>query len=131
MNGSIRIPLAEEKISIGVEERITGRVRVQTVTQEIVEHATADLEHCDVEVKRVPIDKIVTTAPEVRVEGDTTIIPVIEEVLVVEKRLVLREELHVMRRRDQQTVRVPVTVRKQQAIVEREVIDPEKNQQES
>jgi len=130
MDGSIRIPLAEEKIDVGVEEKITGRVRVQTVTQEIVEHATAELERSDIEVTRVPIDMVVTTAPEVRVEGDTTIIPVLEEVLVVEKRLVLKEELHVTRKRDQETVRVPVTLRKQQAIIEREETDSEQNQQE-
>lgn len=44
------------------------------------------------QVTRMPIDAEVTTPPGVRVEGDTTIVPVIEEVLVVEKRLILKEE---------------------------------------
>ena len=51
-----------------------------------------------VEVTRVPIDKVVETAPEIRTDGDVTIVPVLEEVLVVEKRLVLKEELHIRRR---------------------------------
>jgi stress response protein YsnF len=42
--------------------------------------------------------RIVETAPEIRTEGDVTILPVVEEVLVVEKRLVLKEELHIRRR---------------------------------
>jgi hypothetical protein len=41
------------------------------------------------------IDRGVDVAPEVRVEGNVTIIPVLEEVLVVEKRLVLKEKLHI------------------------------------
>lgn len=130
MDGSIHIPLAEEKIALGVEDKISGRVRVKTVTHEVVEHAEAELEHCDVEVKRVPVNEVVPSAPDVRVEGDTTIIPVLEEVLVVERRLLLREELHVTRKRDRETVRVPVTLRRQEAIVERDMEDQEENNQE-
>jgi stress response protein YsnF len=77
-----------------------------------------------VEVTRVPIARIVETAPEIRTEGDLTIVPVLEEVLVVEKRLMLKEELHIRRRAATETVEVPVTLRKQRAIVER--IDPDK-----
>jgi stress response protein YsnF len=40
-------------------------------------------------------------------------------VLVVEKRLVLKEELHIRRRIEIETAEVPVTLRKQRAIVER------------
>jgi stress response protein YsnF len=51
-------------------------------------------------------------------------VPVLEEVLVVEKRLVLKEELHIRRRATTETVEVPITLRKQRAVVER--IDPDK-----
>jgi stress response protein YsnF len=67
----------------------------------------------------VPVDRVVETAPETRTEGDVTIVPVLEEVLVVEKRLVLKEELHIRRRVETETAEVPVTLRKQRAIVER------------
>jgi hypothetical protein len=36
--------------------------------------------------------RMVETAPEIRTEGDVTILP------VVEKRLILKEELHIRRR---------------------------------
>jgi stress response protein YsnF len=49
---------------------------------------------------------------------------VLEEILVVEKRLVLKEELHIRRRATTETAEVPVTLRKQRVVVER--IDPDK-----
>jgi stress response protein YsnF len=55
----------------------------------------------------------------VRTHGDTTIIPIVEEVLVVEKRLILKEELHVRRVVSNDEVEVPITLRKQRAVVER------------
>ena len=118
------IPLIEETASIGKREVVTGRVRVQTVTDTIEELACADVQRETVEVTRVPIDRMVETAPEIRTEGDVTILPVVEEVLVVEKRLLLKEELHIRRRVTTETAEVPVTLRKQRAVVER--IDPDK-----
>jgi len=117
------IPLVEEAAIIGKREVLTGRVRVQTVTDTVEELARADVQRETVEVTRVPVDRMVETAPEIRTEGDVTIVPVLEEVLVVEKRLVLKEELHIRRRVETETVEVPVTLRKQRAIVEREAPD--------
>jgi stress response protein YsnF len=117
------IPLVEESASIGTREVVTGRVRVQTVTDTIEELAHADVRLGTVEVMRVPIDKQVDVAPEIRTEGDVTIVPVLEEVLVVEKHLVLKEELHIRRHVTTEAVEVPVTLRKQRAVIER--IDPD------
>lgn len=50
-------------------------------------------------VQHVPVDRIIEQPPEPRQEGDTMIYPVVEEVLVVEKRFLLREEIHVSRER--------------------------------
>src|SRR5215218_6344404 len=113
------IPLVEETASVEKREIVTGRVRVRTVTDTLEELARADVQRETVEVTRVPIDRMVESAPEVRTEGDVTIVPNIEEVLVVEKRLVLKEELHIRRRVAAETVEVPVTLRKQRSIVER------------
>jgi stress response protein YsnF len=54
-----------------------------------------------------------------RVEGDTTIIPVVEEIVVVEKRLVLVEEVRIRQITTSEDVTVPVTLRRQTATVER------------
>jgi uncharacterized protein (TIGR02271 family) len=117
------IPLVEETATVGKRHVVTGRFRVQTVTDTVEERVHADVQRESVEVTRVPIDKVVETAPGIRTEGDVTILPVVEEVLVVEKRLVLKEELHIRRRIAAETVEVPVTLRKQRAIVER--LDPD------
>ena len=117
------IPLVEETATVDKRQVVTGRVRVQTVTDIVEELARADVQRESVGVTRVPIDKVVETAPEIRTEGDVTVVPVLEEVLVVEKRLVLKEELHIRRRVETETVEVPVTLRKQRAIVEREAPD--------
>ena len=53
----------------------------------------------DVGVERVSINRIVDEHPETWQDGDTTVIPVVEEVLVVQKRLLLKEEIRITKRR--------------------------------
>jgi uncharacterized protein (TIGR02271 family) len=113
------IPLVKEVATVDKRQVVTGRMRVQTVTDTVEEFAHADVQRETVEVTRVPIDKVVETVPGIRTDGDVTIVPVLEEVLVVEKRLVLKEELHIRRRVEQETIEVPITLRKQRAIIER------------
>ena len=72
-----------------------------------------------VSVERVPINREVAEPPPVRQEGDTTIVPILEEVLVVEKRLVLREEVRITKRRREISERHRVTLRREQAEIER------------
>ena len=117
------LPLVDEIATIHKREVVTGKVRVRTVTDTVEELARATLQSAAVEVTRVPIDQVVDTAPEIRTEGDVTIVPVLEEVLVVTKQLVLKEELHIRRRVETEAVEVPVTLRKQRAVVEREASD--------
>jgi len=122
------IPLVEEEVRIDKLSVVTGKVRVRTVTDTVEEMARATLEGREVEVVRVPIDREVDAAPAVRTEGDVVIVPVVEEILVVEKRLVLKEELRLQPRKTEETVEVPVTLRKQRAVVER--VGPEGPAQE-
>ena len=118
-----RLPLVEERLEIGKSRVVTGRLRVRTVTETIDDTARADLQGETVEVTRVPVDRVVRSAPEVRVEGDVTIIPVIEELLVLQTELVLTEEIRIRRTPTTEAVEIPVTLRRQRAVVER--TDPE------
>ncbi len=73
-------------------------------------------------VTRVPVNRTLAdgeTLPVIREGGGVTIIPVLKEILVVEKRLVLKEEVHIRRSSADEDVEVPVTLRKQRAVVER------------
>jgi len=113
------LPLAEETVSIGRREVVTGKVRVTTRVETQEQWLNADLTDEHVEITRVPVDRVVEEAPAIRTEGDLTVIPIVEEVAVIETRLVLREELHLRRVREQRTETVPVTLRRQRAAVER------------
>ena len=113
------IPLVEERLSVAKRSVESGRVRVRVRVEEREEMVTEQLARDDVQVERVPRNERLTEMPHVRLEGSTTIIPVVEEVLVVEKALVLVEEIHVRRRTETETVEIPTTVRSERATVAR------------
>lgn len=114
------IPLVEERVSIEKRQVESGRVRVRISVAEREERVPVELAHDDVEVERVPKNVTVAELPGVRLEGNTTIIPVVEEVVIVEKRLVLVEEIHVRRKTATTTHEVPVTLRSEQVEIERD-----------
>jgi uncharacterized protein (TIGR02271 family) len=114
------IPLVEERLEVGKKQVESGRVRVRVAVDTREEIVPAELRRDEVEIRRVPRNVAVTELPGVRLEGDTTIIPVVEEQLVVEKRLVLVEEIHVVRRTETAVEEIPVTLRSERAEIERE-----------
>jgi len=116
---NVSVPVIEEELEVG-KRRVEGdRVSVRTVARERTELVEQPLESMEVEVERIAIDREIDTAPEIRNDGDTMIIPIVEERLVVEKRLFLREEVHVHRRRVVTQFRQNVTLRSQEVVVER------------
>ncbi len=120
------IEVIEETATVDKVERITGRVRVSTRTQTVEQTINETLEGVAVEVRRVPVNREIGAnepVPATRQEGEVTIVPVLEEVIVVEKRLVLREEVHIHQSRTRDDVAVPVTLRRQEAVVSREPAD--------
>lgn len=118
------IPLVQEELVVSKEVKETGRVRVRTEVQWHTGHARADLFRDHVEVERVPVGREVESVPPVREDGDTMIIPVVEEILVVEKRLLLKEEVHLKRIRSVEHLDEAVRLRVMQAVVEREPPSP-------
>ncbi|MBP0493184.1 DUF2382 domain-containing protein [Pararoseomonas indoligenes] len=113
------LPLVEEVLRIEKRAVETGRVRVSLSTETVEEVLRETLLTREAEVERRPVGRTVTEVPKVRQEGDVLIIPVVEEVLVVEKRLVLREEIHLRLSNAERTVEHPATRRVQRAVVER------------
>jgi stress response protein YsnF len=118
------IPLAEERLSVSRRGIETGRVqvRVRTETEEVRVRET--LRADAVEVDRVPVGRELAPGeavptPREEEDGAVLVIPVLEEVLVVERRLVLREEVRVRRTTAAEPVEQPVTLRRQRAEVER------------
>jgi uncharacterized protein (TIGR02271 family) len=115
-----KIQLAEEELTVAKQKVLTGSVRVRTQTETVQELANIVLDQDQVEITRIPINQTIQAAPSVRTQGDVTIVPVVEEIVVIEKRLVLKEEIHIRRSVTTETVEVPVTLRKQHAVVERQ-----------
>ena len=115
-----RIPLAEERIRLDVDKVETGRVRVKTIVDEREVFVRQTLERTDVQIERVLIDRMVDVAPVIRQDGDVLIVPVVEEVIVAEKRLVLKEELRIRTIRTRDEVEAPVTLRSVRADIERD-----------
>jgi len=117
------IPLVEERVSIAKRQVESQRLQVSISVNEREERVPIELAHDEVEVERVARNIPVSELPSVRHEGNTTIIPVVEEVVVLEKRLVLVEEIHVRRVTSTTTEEVPVTIRSEQASIDRESPD--------
>ena len=116
--------LLAEELAVAKEEVETGRVRISTRTREREELVDEDLAREHVEIETVPVGLRIDAVPEVRQEGDTTIVPVVEEVLVVERRLMLKEEIRIKRVRTTERHQEKVMVRHQEAVVTRHEVDP-------
>ena len=113
------LPLLSEEIAVSKETVETGRVRVATRTRERDALIDEDLAREHVEIDTVPIGSRIDAMPAVRQEGDTTIIPIVEETLTVERRLVLKEEVRVRRVRETEHHKETVKLRYQEAVVTR------------
>lgn len=118
------IPIVEETVSLTTRKVATGRVRIATHTEEVDHILPVDLSSTEVDVTRVPVDRKIDTVPDVVTQGDLTIIPVIEERLVVTRELYLREEIHVRRIEKTEAVEIPATTRRQTVRIERVPADP-------
>jgi uncharacterized protein (TIGR02271 family) len=114
-----RVALAEERLLVGKREVERGRVVVRTRVEEREEIAEAALRSDAVSVERVPVNREVEAAPPVREEDGVTIIPVLEEQMVVLTRLVLKEEIRITRTSRTELFREPVRLRSERAEVVR------------
>jgi uncharacterized protein (TIGR02271 family) len=92
------IPVVREDVHIDKHVRETGRVTVHVEPHEKIQVVDVPLAEQDVHVERVAVNRQVDAPSPPRQEGDVTIVPVYEEILVVEKRLVLKEEIRITRR---------------------------------
>lgn len=119
----VAVPIVEETAEVEIRERVVGTVRVHSRVRQHVAEIDEPLERVEVEVERVPVGQWVDAVPDPRQEGDTTIIPVVEEVVV--KRLRLVEEVRVTRRRTTHHHQERVELRRTEVEVERTPGDPE------
>lgn len=115
----IVVPVLEEHVIAGAKPVKTGAVRVEKHVEKRLRKVETPLLHENVEIRRVPVNRVVTEMPGIRKRGETTIIPVVEEELIISKRLVVREEIHLIRHRTKGRVTKEVTLHRETATVHR------------
>ena len=115
----LRIPLHVEEVSVSRREVEKANVEIALITATHGQLVDEELTHVRVEIERVPIGRTINVMPAITQEGDTTIIPVVEEIVVVERRFLLKEEVHIRRVTTKQRHQETVVLRKQEALITR------------
>jgi uncharacterized protein (TIGR02271 family) len=118
-DAAVVVPVMEEELRVGKRVVETGRVRVTKTVSEREELVDVPLMREEFDVERVPVNAFVDGPVAPRHEGETLVVPVLEEVLVVEKRLLVREELRITRRTSEEHRPQRVTLLSEEVSVER------------
>ena len=117
---TVTLPVFQEQLHVGTRLADAGRgVRVHKQVRSDPHEVDETLWRDELDVRHVPVDRVVSAPPAARYEGDTFIVPVLEEVLVVEKRYRIKEELHITRLRQASRHQQTVPLRAEHVTVER------------
>ena len=113
-NGRMQMsfPVMEETLHVDKQRVDTGRgLRLHKTVTEHEHIIDQPLRRDELVVEHVPIGQVVAEGmtPSTRYEGETLVVPVLEEVLVVQKQVLLKEEVRITRR--EREVHEPQTVR--------------------
>ena len=114
------VPLARERLKVGRRRVDVARVIVKTTTH--IDRVVVDemLKNDDLKIQRAPVGRLLDEPASPRYDGDVLVIPVMEEVVVVTKRLRLVEEIRIHRRVVSRRHRETVPLRRQRVEVQRQ-----------
>ena len=118
----LKVPVVREEVQVDKRVVDTGRgVRIHKTVAEHPCHIDERLTRDELEISHVPVDRIVPldAAPATRYEGDTLVVPILEEVLVVERRVRIKEEVRITRIRREEHHAETVMLKSEQVSVER------------
>lgn len=124
-DNEVVVPVIREQLHADAVPVQTGGVRVTKHVESHDEILEQELRKGRVEVKRIKTDRVVDGPQPVQRVGNTLVVPVVSEVLHVEKRWVVTEEIHLTQTEERETVQQPVRVKHERAEVER--LDQEGN----
>ena len=113
----IVLPVVREELAVRKRRVEKGKVRVRKIVRERVAVVDEPMLHEDVVIERAPIDRIVDAPQSPRWEGETLVLPVVEEVLV--KRFRTIEEIRITKRQTVARESRQVPLRTEEVIVER------------
>ncbi len=118
-NETVTVPVMREEVDITTRVVDTGRgVRVTRNVTEQPHEIREELWQEELDVQRVAVNKVVAEAPPSRYEGDVLVVPVLEEILVIEKRYRIKEELRITRIRSRQEYRETIPLKVEDVQVE-------------
>ena len=117
-SGPVSFNVFEEKAKVDKKTVEKGKVRIvkKVVTED--EEVNVSVRRQEVNVERVPVNKYVDKAPGVRYEGNTTIISVVKEVPVVERKILLVEEIRITKKINTTEKKQTIPLRKEKVTVE-------------
>jgi uncharacterized protein (TIGR02271 family) len=119
-SATVTVPIIEEEVKVSKKFVETGRVTLSKKVNESTESFEVPVTEEEISVERITKNELITeTPPASRYEGDVMIIPVLKEVVVIEKRMMLVEEIRVTKKVTQKTEKQEVTVRKEEVTVSR------------
>lgn len=113
------VPIVQEQLSVDAEPVVTGGVRVTKRVETHDELIEQQLRTSHADVKRVKTNRVVDGPQPAERVGDTLIIPIVSEIIHVQKQWVVMEEIHITQREESETVRQTVPVNHEVAEVER------------
>lgn len=97
-NDPVSFSVIEEQARVDKKVVEKGKVKVIKKVETEEEKVKVDVQNEEVNIERVSVNEYADIAPSVRYEGDTTIIPVIKEVAVVEKKILVVEEIRITKK---------------------------------
>jgi uncharacterized protein (TIGR02271 family) len=124
VNDDAVLRVAKEELAVGKRTVEVGRVRVNKKVRNREELVEQPLEHDKVEIDRVPINRVLKGPVKPRYEGDVLVIPVVEEVAVVTKQLMLKEELRIRKRAVRTVHKERVALKAEEVNIERVAARP-------
>ncbi|MBV9503061.1 MAG: YsnF/AvaK domain-containing protein [Acidobacteriaceae bacterium] len=113
------IPVIREEVQADAVPKITGGVRVTKRTESHDEIVEQELRKTHVEVKRVKTERVVDGPQPAQRDGKTLIVPIVSEVIRIQKQWVVTEEIHITENEARETVQNKVTLNRERADVER------------
>jgi uncharacterized protein (TIGR02271 family) len=113
------IPVVEEQVGVERRKVSTGKVLIHKKVDSDEITVDEPVLHERYDIERVPVNRLIEEPIEPYYEGDTFVLPVLEEVVTVEKKLLLREEVRVTRRREAERDPQKVSVRRERVAFER------------
>ncbi len=118
LDDEIRVPLLEEKVEFGTREVDLGEIRVHKTVEETEEVRRGPLNREVVQIERVKVNRPIADPEERRQEGDWLVIPIMEEIFIVQKQLMVTEEIRIRKHLVTDEHEVREVVRRERATIE-------------